>query len=490
MQFKTTLLWLVIFTLVIQGCKKWDDHTKITDENLTVNLLDEINNRPNLSKFSEYLQKTGLDNEISSSKTYTVWAPTNDALQNLDPAIVSDVNRLKQFISNHIAFQSFFTGNAKTPIRVPMLNGKQVSFSSTKFDEANIVEADKYVKNGALHIIDKPAPVLPNGWEFISTVNYNQNTFILSLTSTFQDPALAVIDSISSVTGLPVYRPGTGIVTRNSFTTGVYDLKKEDKLYTYFILNDTAFNSEVNKIKIYFNTSTADSTTNLSSYAVVKDLAVEGLYTIDQLPDTLISKFGVKIPINKNKIVETRRLSNGIAYVMSQINFAPKNKIPTVIIQGESPRGFFRPTGEAVDVRNTTFYRVLANPSTGQLFNDIFVYNHGIANLNILYQASNLSSVKYKIYWVAVNDTIVVSTLNPGVRVPVSFSQRLAMGTRTATNFATISIAPRIYSETYLGDYIQTTYGTLDMFLTAGNSTTTGANTLTLDYIKLVPDIQ
>jgi hypothetical protein len=64
------------------------------------------------------------------------------------------------------------------------------------------------------------------------------------------------------------------------------------------------------------------------------------------------------------------------------------------------------------------------------------------------------------------------------------------MGTRTATNFATISIAPRIYSETYLGDYIQTTYGTLDMFLTAGNSTTTGANTLTLDYIKLVPDIQ
>ncbi len=490
MHFKTTLLGLMIFIFFMQGCKKWDDHTKITDENLTVNLLEEINNRSNLSKFSEYLQKTGLDNEISSSKTYTVWAPTNDALQNLDPAIISDINKLKQFISNHIAFQSYFTRNAQTTIRVPMLNGKQVSFSSNKFDEANIIEADKYVANGVLHVIDKAVPVLPNGWELISTANYKQNTFILSLTSTFQDPDLAIIDSISSVTGLPVYRPGTGIVTRNTFTTEVYDLKKEDKLYTYFILNDTAFNTEINKLKIYFNTSTADSTTNLSSYAVVKDLAVEGLYTIDQLPDTILSKFGVKIPINKNKIVETRRMSNGIAYVMSQINFTPKNKIPAVVIQGENPRGFFRPTGEVVDVRNTTFYRVLVNPNTGQTFNDIFVYNHGIANLNIQYQAKSLPSVKYKVYWVAVNDTVIVGALNPQVRVPVAFNQRLAMGSRTATNFAAISIAPRIYSETYLGDYIQASYGTLDMFLTAANSTTTGANSLTLDYIKLVPDIQ
>ena len=74
---------------------------------------------------------------------------------------------------------------------------------------------------------------------------------------------------------------------------------------------------------------------------MVKDLVVEGLYTIDQLPPVLTSKFGVKIPIDKSKIVETRKMSNGIAYVFSGINFNVKDKIPTVVVQGENYRGFF-----------------------------------------------------------------------------------------------------------------------------------------------------
>ena len=498
MHFKTRLLSVLFLALCMTACKKWDDHTQLNNQALGMNLLEAISKQPNLSKFYEYLQKTGLDKVLSSSKSYTVWAPQNAALQNIDPAVVADSVKLRQLIGNHISDQSFFTRNAQTAIRVRMLNGKSVTFLNNKFDDANIIEADKVAANGVLHVIDKAATVYPNAWELLNTTktSFQQSAYILSLTRNVFDPTNAIIDSINSQTGQPIYRKGTDSVLRNTFNFNVADLQSEEKQYTYFILNDTAFNSEVNKLTAYYKTSTTDSTRDLASNAVVRDLIVEGVYAIDQLPDTLTSKFGVKIPIDKSKIVETRKMSNGIAYVMSGVNFNVKNKIPTVIIQGENYIRFYDANGNIANPRqnnvSAVFNRVRTNPFTGQVFTDMFVYNHGIASLSALYQVRDLPSVKYKVYWVAVNDTLIVDRTN---RVnPVTFNQRLAMGTRGANFLPTtpatgMAVTPNNYNEVYLGDYVKSTYGNLDMFLTANNSTGAGTNSLTLDYIKLVPDL-
>lgn len=496
MYFKTTLLCTIVFAFGLAGCKKWDDHTKITNQNLGKNLLEEISQNSNLSKFYEYLKKAGFDKELASSKTYTVFAPANSALQNLDPAIIADSAKLRAFIGNHIALQTYFTANAVQPVRVPMLNGKRVSFFNNKFDEATITAKDKYVSNGVLQVIDNAAPVYPNAWELLDSTknNLQQSAFILSLTRKVFDPTNAIIDSINSQTGQPIYRPGTDSVLRNAFNTGVFDLQSEEKQYTFFILDDAAFNAEISKLTPYFKTSATDSTNNLASYAVVKDLAVEGVYTIDQLPPVLTSKFGVNIPIDKSRIVETRKLSNGVAYVISGINFDVKEKIPPVIIQGENYRGFFDASGLPVTPRQNNvsaiFIRFKVNPNNGQQFTDLFAYNHGISALSIQYMARDLPSVKYKVYWVAVNDTLFVN----GPINPVTFSQRLAMGVRGANYLPVapatgMAVTPNNYNEVYLGDYVQPAYGTLNMFLTAAASTSSTVNRLNLDYIKLVPDL-
>src|ERR1700733_6720592 len=99
---------LVIFfsAIVFFGCsKKWDDHDKITDNAINTNLLTAIKNTTTLAKFTDLLVKSGYDKIISSSKTYTVWAPTDQALQTLDPAIVADTAKLKLFVGNHISNQ-------------------------------------------------------------------------------------------------------------------------------------------------------------------------------------------------------------------------------------------------------------------------------------------------------------------------------------------------------------------------------------------------
>ena len=489
---------MLTFALVIIGCKKWEDHTNIENQDLTKTLQDEISQRSNLSKFFEYVKKTGVDKELASSKTYTVWAPVNDALQTLDPAIIADTARLKQFVSNHISYQTYFTRNATTPVRVPMLNGKRVTFISTKFDDASITEADKYVSNGVLHVIDKMAPVYPNASELVNNTRttFQQSAFIFSLTRKVFDPTNAIIDSISATTGQPIYRPGTDSVLRNTFNTDVYNLESEEKQYTYFILNDAAFNAEILKMNPFYKTSTADSTKNLASFAVVKDLIVEGVYTQAQLPAFLTSKFGVKIPIDVTKITETRKMSNGIAYVMSGINFDPKEKIRAVVVEGENHRGFFDINGVPVTPRqnnvSAVFIRSRITP-TGTLFTDMFAYGHGIVSLNAHYRIQNLPSVKYKVYWVAPNDT-----LNIGGNIAIAaFTQRLAMAARgtnllpTVAPLAPLNVIPRNFNEVYLGDYTLINYGTLDMFLT--NATATGGepggNRLNLDYIKLVPDL-
>lgn len=467
---KYFFLLLSLLALNYLSCKKWDDHNS-TDPLLNGNLLVEIKTHADLSKFVELLEKSGLDKEITSSKTYTVWAPTNNALQSLDPAITNSDSLLKMFVRNHIANQQYYIRMAQTAVRVPMLNGKRVTFLKNTFDDANLVVADQYVRNGVLHIIDKFVPALPNAWDFVnsSKATYKQNAYVVSLNYDDFDPTQAVVDSINSTTGEPIYHPGTGIVKKNIFNNGVYDLKDESKQYTYILYTNSAFDAEVAKETSYFKTSSADTTALLTSYNVVKDLALEGSLSVNQLPDSILSKFNVWVPINKSAITQTIKLSNAIVYVMNEVNFRIEYKIQPIIIQGEFPTKF------QVDRRSTTYYRVRNNPNNNQTFYDIVVNNTGLANYYVNYSAY-ANSVKYKVYWVAVNDF-----------QSATFQQRLAMGDSASATFAYITISVNNFNEVLLGEYTPARWGNLNLYLTGANSTSNGVNSLTLDYIKLVP---
>ncbi len=280
------LLIGLLFIVSLTACKKWDDHTAINNQDLTKDLYTLIANNPNLSKFGEFVTKTGLDTLLKSSKTYTIWAPSNEALATLDPSLPSDVARLRAFILNHISNQLYFTKDASSSsLRIEMLSGKYNNFLGNKFDEATITTADKYVKNGVLHIVDKNIIALDNLWNYVNatTAQYTQNAFIAGLNYNDFDPALAIIDSISSSTGLPIYRPGTGLVPRNRFNAQVYDLKNESKQYTYFVIQNAGFTLESDSLKPYFATPNPLSTDSLAKWNTVKDLIVEGIYPASAL---------------------------------------------------------------------------------------------------------------------------------------------------------------------------------------------------------------
>jgi uncharacterized surface protein with fasciclin (FAS1) repeats len=470
------LLAAVLFVNVFYGCtKKWDEHNTITDNAINNNLVQAISGTSNLTKFSDLLVKSGYDKIISSSKTYTVWAPNDQALQTLDPAIVNDSIKLKQFVGNHISNQSYLAGGAGSQ-RIKMLNGKYIIISSANFDSANIVTPNAYANNGILHIIDKYIPRLDNTWEFIknTAVAPKMKSFLLSLNHNVFDPTGATQTGVNPLSGLPVYDTASGTVVRNTFLDSVMNVSDETNQYTLILLTDNSYTTEYNKISPWFKTSTADSTTMLSGLWLVKDLAFNGVYTAAQLPDTIVSQYGVKVPINKSSITASYRTSNGIVHVMSQVNFNLTYKFPPIIIQGENPIGFaaLRPAN--------TFYRVRSNPNTGQVYNDLLVQNYNFTNYYVGYFVRNMPSMRYNAFWVAVND----------VQTTPLWTQRLAVDSTTNTaNLPAVTVAYRNFNEVPLGQITIANYRNLYLYVMnpAAASTSNATNLISLDYIKLVP---
>ncbi len=473
--------FFVITSLVLSACKPWDDRLVGSQEDLGKNLFVEISSQSNLSTFKDLLVKTGYDKVLASSKNYTVWAPTNEALATLSSTITGDTTALKAFVGNHIALQSYvMPSTAQTPVMITLLNGKTLYFSKDTFGTAAITASNKYVGNGILHILGSSVAVLPSIWDYINTSKsiYTQNSSVASLVTRVFNPAKAIVDSISATTGQPIYRPNTGYELVNAFARNVYDISQEDKRYTYFVLENTAFMNERAKLNDYFKTGGADTTANLTAYNTTKDLVVEGDYSLDQLPAALKSKFGVTLTIDKSAITQSLKLSNGTVHIVKSIGVNIAEKFQPIIVQGEnySARMPVSLGSSVIAVRNRL------NPLTNTTFNDISVIGHGNSGFWLNYKVTT-PSIKYKVYWVVVNDLYATNTAT-GETSTFAINQKLAMGSLTSATFAypAAALPVKNYTEQLLGEYTVNNYGTLNMFLVAN-----GTAAISLDYIKLVP---
>jgi uncharacterized surface protein with fasciclin (FAS1) repeats len=470
------LILLFAGSITLTACKKWEDHNDVKNQDLTISLLQAVEADDNLSTFKEFILKTGMDTALTSSKNYTVWAPTNDALKNLDQSIVNDITRLTAFVKNHIASQAYFIRDAATGTRIPVLSGKYNSFEKGKYDDATITTADRFVSNGVLHIIDKPIPVLENIWEYINntTATSQQNAFIVAQNYLAFDRSLAIIDSISVLTGDPVYRPGTGFVTRNSFTDSTYDTKREDKLYTYFIITNPNFNVEADSLKPYYKSTSTTRTDTLSKLNTVKDLIVEGLFPANALPAFVLSKSGTPVPLNSAAIIETKKLSNGIAYIMSNVNVLTVNKFRPFKVEGERPNGFLS------DKSGNVNYRYRYDTINKRYYFDLMITGHGVTAYHAYYTLRSLPSMKYQVYGLGVNDF-----------QGTTFSQNIVIKSVTGITYTTLttlahavplSTASGAFNEKLLGEFISPGYGTIEIQLTAS-----GTSPLVLDYLRIVP---
>ena len=478
--FLKALLGAALMTATVTSCKKWDDHNAITDPAVGMDLFQQVSANSNLSKFAELLTKSGYDKVIASSKTFTVFAPTNAALATLDAATINDSAKLRRFVANHITNQTYNTALLTTAMRIQMLNGKYVNLVGKKFDEATITEADRYTKNGMLQVIDKMVPALDNAWDFVAAnpaMPAKMGAFLRNLTFKVFDATNAVQIGVDPVTGAPVYQPGTDSIITNGFWRNVYDVRNEAKEYTLFVLADAAWDAETNRLLPYYASPVSPV---LSAYYanlnMINEYAVEGAYTAAALPDTIVSRYNVKLGIAKSAIVQSIKTSNGYIHILNNVAVRPKDKFKEIIIQAEN----YNTT--SADRRGNTYFRDRFNPVTTKDFRDVLVYNHGLATFNLGYRISNVpAGVKYRAYWVAVHDNINGIT--------GTFTQKLGIDTATSVKFfGYTTVAVNNYNEVLIGECQFPDYRpSMQVFLTAANSTTATANPIVCDYIRFEP---
>ena len=313
-----------------------------------------------------------------------------------------------------------------------------------------------------------------NTWEYLNSlsVGSKQKTFINSLSFDFFDPGLAEQTGVDPNTGVPIYKSGTGIVKRNSYLETVHNIMHEDSLNTFIVLTDEAFDSEYDKIERFYATSTEDSTRNLTSWNVVKDLAFKGLYTPGNLPDTLISLFNVKVPVDKSAIVSSYRTSNGMVYVMNKVDFQVKHKIQPIKVEAESA---IRPDDFRTDQRNDRIhFRYRPNASNKH---DLRVYDHGYRDgIWVRYRVKNLPAGTYKFYMRATKDF-----------GSAPLTQKLALDSVQSQTFSYVTIPMNHEEEVYLGERTVDKFGELVMYVISNHDRDRDRNSIVLDYIKLEP---
>lgn len=447
---KMTTLFLIAMglTILLPACKKWDDHNQITDDSIKQNLLERIHANPDLSSFAAMLTKSGYADTLASSKVYTVYAPNNAALASIAPSLETNAEALKNFVSNHIASQANYTQNTSGVQRVPMINGKYHNISATAIDDVTFEAKDLAAQNGVMQVIGAALPYLNNTWDFAAT-----------------DARMPVLQKITMVDSLG-----------SLFRTRVHNLRDESRNFTLFVLQDDAWQSELNKFKPYSNVpGNADSTAKVAGWVVVKDLAVDMLYkSAAAIPDTVVSRSGVKVGIDKSAIVSSIRTSNGMVYVMRRLEVSLRNKFRDIIIEAEAY------TSASANRIANTYIRDKRDSATGGFFKDIVVYNHGLAQFNLRYRLTEVPSVKFRAYWMALHDNLNGMT--------TTFTQKIGVDSFNSPLPAYVTVPLNTYAEQFAGEFTLGTYKpTFNLFLTAANSTAVAANPIVCNYIRLEP---
>ena len=117
-------LKIIILTATILGLvscsKNWEDHYDVYPETVNENVWDVLQNKPEVSVFVQTLIDFKYDTLFKSDISYTVFAPTNDAMSSYKMENVIDTMLLNYLVTSHFVQSVSIQGKRK--IQMPYDN--------------------------------------------------------------------------------------------------------------------------------------------------------------------------------------------------------------------------------------------------------------------------------------------------------------------------------------------------------------------------------
>lgn len=250
----------LVAAATLTACSDWDDHfdanSSVLDSQHST-LWQQIEKAENLKEFASLLKKTGYDEKLSASQTYTVWAPVDGSFDFDVLSNYSDARVLREFVENHIA-RNNYPVSGQIDQRIYMLNEKKMQFNGASdytIQGVKLINPNmSSCSNGTLHAIDGKVPFLSSIYESLSTLDYpidSLSAYILSYDE-------KKIDESKSKKGPVINGEQTYLDTvyyEHNELFSYYDafINREDSSYTMVAPTNTAWNKAMTTINSYFN---------------------------------------------------------------------------------------------------------------------------------------------------------------------------------------------------------------------------------------------
>ena len=143
-----------------------DDDGTFTDG--SENIIEVAQSDEQFSTLVTSLQDAGLDSTLEGEGPFTVFAPTNDAFNNLPDSLLDTLSteQLTEILSYHVVQSNILSGDLDTAQTVDALSGGQLFVTTngevTVNDTATVVTPDIEASNGTIHAVD--AVLLPDAY--------------------------------------------------------------------------------------------------------------------------------------------------------------------------------------------------------------------------------------------------------------------------------------------------------------------------------------
>lgn len=131
----------------------------------------------NLSLFRKALEQTGLWQRLMEEGPFTVFAPVDQAMENLDKELFEDaeIESIKELLSFHIIPGKYFTKDLMEQKSLKSINGYELNieleYGKLKVHEVRLLFKDVEARNGVIHFI-YPA-IVPDDFKPTRTTNPN-----------------------------------------------------------------------------------------------------------------------------------------------------------------------------------------------------------------------------------------------------------------------------------------------------------------------------
>ena len=117
-----------------------DDEDNVVPEP-TANIVEYISSQPIFATLKTAILTAGLETVLSGNGPFTVFAPSNEAFNNLDSNTLNTILSTPELLTSLLQYH--------------VVSGKVSSSDLSNGEDANILEVNIQGSNGVIHVIDK-----------------------------------------------------------------------------------------------------------------------------------------------------------------------------------------------------------------------------------------------------------------------------------------------------------------------------------------------